>query len=281
MTVVGDPCGSPVDGGYYGPEQTPNDDRDHATRLTVGVGYGACVQMPTDVDWYDVVLPSTGQGGYLTIALSAVGQGTVLKDDLYAAATNGLIHTTVGSNPGSSLYTWIAAVAGTPLRVAVYGEFNDARATGPYTITASFQAAVEASEPNNDRAHATPISLATATQGVFFRGFIDDMMISDPADYYKVTLPAAGMMTATLTNISATLRGNLALYDSAGGLLTTVGSANDTAGADAQLTYSASAAGTYYVTVTERNLGDVPLAGDGRNLPDVASHPYTLTVTSP
>ena len=73
----------------------------------------------------------------------------------------------------------------------------------------------------------------------------------------------------------------IAALQAAGFLGTVTTVVLDTAGADAQLTYSASAAGTYYVTVTERNLGDVPLAGDGRNLPDVASHPYTLTVTSP
>ena len=107
------------------------------------------------------------------------------------------------------------------------------------------------------------------------------MTVSDPSDYYKITLPAAGMLSATVTNISSSLRGGMALYDSAGGSLATADSANETFGADAQVAYSAAAAGTYYVLVTEPHLGDVPLVGEGRTLPDIATQPYTLTVTSP
>jgi hypothetical protein len=107
------------------------------------------------------------------------------------------------------------------------------------------------------------------------------MTITDPSDYYKVTLPAPGMLSATVTNISESLRGGIVLHDSSGGMLANADSANDTDGADALLTYSVSAAGTYYVLVTEEHLGDVPLVGQGRTLPDIATHPYTLTVTSP
>ena len=107
------------------------------------------------------------------------------------------------------------------------------------------------------------------------------MTITDPSDYYKITLPAAGMLSATVTGISSSLRGEVALYDSAGGSLVTADSANETPGADAQLMYSAATSGTYYVLVTEPHLGDVPLVGEGRTLPDIATQPYTLTVTSP
>ena len=280
-TVIGDPCGPPADAGGYGPESVSNNDREHATMLSVGVGYGACIQTPTDVDWYTVTVPSTGQGGYLTIGLTGVAQTASLRTDLYSASTNGLIHTTYSSNAGSSLYTWVAVAAGAPFNVAVSGEFADSRAVGAYTFTASFQPAVEPNEPNNDRAQATPLGLGTPVQGLFFRGYIDDMTTTDPSDYYKITLPAAGMLSATVTGISTSLRGEVALYDSAGGLLVSADSANETFGADAQIMYSASTAGTYYVLVTEPHLGDVPLVGDGRTLPDIATQPYTLTVTSP
>ncbi len=280
-TVIGDPCGAPADAGYYGPESVANNDRDHATMLSVGVGYAACIQTPTDVDWYTVTVPSTGQGGYLTIGVTAVAQTATLRTDLYSASTNGLIHTTYGSNAGSSLYTWVAGAAGAPFNVAVSGYFADSRAVGAYTFTASFQAAVEPNEPNNDRAHATPLGLGTPLQGLFFRGYIDDVTVTDPSDYYKVTLPAAGMVSATVTSISSSLRGEVALYDSAGGLLVNADSANETFGADAQIMYSASASGTYYVLVTEPHPDDVSLVGEGRTLPGIATQPYTLTVTSP
>ena len=280
-TVNGDPCGAPGDAGDYGPEAVPNNDREHATMLSVGVGYAACIQTPTDVDWYTVTVPSTGQGGYLTIGVTAVAQTATLRTDLYAASTNGLIHTNFGSNAGASLYTWVAAAAGAPFNVAVSGYFADSRAVGAYTFTASFQPAVEPNEPNNDRAHATPLALGAPIQGLFFRGYIDDLTMTDPSDYYKITLPAAGMLSATVTGISSSLRGQVVLYDSAGGLLAMADSASETFGADADTTYSASAAGTYYVLVTEAHLGDVPLVGEGRTLPDIATQPYTLTVTSP
>jgi len=85
----------------------------------------------------------------------------------------------------------------------------------------------------------------------------------------------------SVTDISTNLRGDLVLYDSAGGQLTTATSASNSFGADADLTYSVSTAGTYYLLVTEEFPGEVPLVGSGRTLPDIASHPYTLTVTSP
>ncbi len=178
-TVIGDPCGAPADGGYYGPEAVPNNDRDHATVLSIGVGYAACIQTPTDVDWYTVTVPSTGQGGYLTIGLTAVAQTASLRTDLYSASTNGLIHTNDGSNAGASVYTWLAAAAGAPFNIAVSGVNADSRAVGAYTFTASFQPAVEANEPNNDRAHATPLALGTPIQGLFFRGYVDDTTITD------------------------------------------------------------------------------------------------------
>jgi Bacterial pre-peptidase C-terminal domain len=278
--VLGDPCGAPADAGGYLPESVPNNDRQHATTLSVAAGYGACIQTGTDVDWYTITTPSIGQGGYLTIAVTAVAQNALLRSDLYSASTNGLIYTTNSPNPGSSIYTWIAAAPGAPFNFAVYGFYMDSRAVGAYTITVAFQAAVEPNEPNNDRAHATPVTLGTPIQGLYFRGYVDDATITDPSDYYKVTLPAAGIVTAAVTNISASVRGGVTLFDASGGQLATAISANGTAGADAVLTYSAPAAGSYYVYVGEPFIGDIPLVGSGRTLPDVATHPYTLTVTS-
>jgi Bacterial pre-peptidase C-terminal domain len=279
--IEGDPCGAPVDGGTYNPESVANNDRTHATPLGIGQGYGACLQAATDVDWYTITVPAAGQGGYLTIAVTSVAQTAVLRDDLYSASTNGLIYRTDSPNPGSSVYTWIAAAPSAPFNVAVSGVFNDARAVGAYTIAATFQPAVEPTEPNNDRAHATPLTLGTPIQGLFFRGYADDLTITDPADYYKLTLPAAGMVTADLTNVSSTLRGQVTLLDASGGQLANVQSTNATFGADADLTYNATTSGTYYVLVNEPSLGDVPLVGSGRTLPDIASHQYTLTVTAP
>lgn len=279
--VEGDPCGPPGDAGTYGPESVANNDRGHATQLAVGEQYGACIQTPTDVDWYTFTAPSVGQGGYLTVALTNVDQTTVLKADLYAASTNGLIYTNTAPNLGSSLYTWIAVTPGVPLNFAVYGQFMDSRAVGAYTISTSFQAAVEPTEPNNSRAQATPVTLGTPVQGLFFRGYIDDVTMSDPSDYYKVTLATAGSVAASVTDISSNLRGDLVLYDSSGGQLMTATSASNSFGADADLTYSVSTAGTYYLLVTEEFPGEVPLVGSGRTLPDIATHPYTLTVTSP
>ena len=279
--VEGDPCGPLGDAGTYGPESTPNNNRGHATSLAVGEQYGACIQTSTDVDWYTFTAPSVGQGGYLTIALTNVDQTTLLKADLYAASTNGLIYTNTAANLGSSVYTWVALAPGVPLNFAVYGEYMDSRAVGAYTISTSFQPAVEPTEPNNSRAQATPVTLGTPVQGLFFRGYVDDETTTDPSDYYKFTLAAAGSVTASVTNISTALRGDLVLYDSAGGQLATATSASNSFGADADLTYSVSTAGTYYLLVTEEFTGDVPLVGSGRTLPDIASQPYTLTVTSP
>ena len=149
-TVIGDPCGAPADAGYYGPESVSNNDREHATMLSVGVGYAACIQTPTDVDWYTVTAPSTGQGGYLTIAVTAVAQTATLRTDLYSASTNGLIHTTYGSNAGSSLYTWLAAAAGAPFNVAVSGYFSGCCAGRRPRSASAFSPRLKQTEPNND-----------------------------------------------------------------------------------------------------------------------------------
>ncbi|HVX93708.1 MAG TPA: PPC domain-containing protein [Polyangia bacterium] len=281
-TVVFDPC-VPVDGGFA-PEPTPpgaaslNDDRDHSTSLPVETSYSACLQTGADVDFYDVAVPAGGQGGFVVVSLTNVS--AQIWATISSAATNATVLDFANPNPGANAYAWFAVAAGAEFRVAVFGAFKDSRSIGAYTITARYVQALEPNEPNEDRAHATPLALGTPVQGLFFLGLEDDTVLTDPSDWFKVTLPA-GAMTASLTNVAANLRGQLRLFD-AGGAQLAEAIAN-TFGADVTLTQTIATAGTYYVRVNQ-GFGDLNAnatkGANSRTLPPSATQPYSLTVTA-
>jgi hypothetical protein len=281
-TVVFDPC-VPVDGGFA-PEPIPsaspslNDDRDHSTSLPLETSYSACLQTGADVDFYDFTVPAGGQGGFVVVSLSNVS--AQIWATISSAATNATVLDFANPNPGANAYAWFAAAAGAEFRVAVFGQFKDGRSVGAYTITARYTPAVEPNEPNEDRAHATPLALGTTVSGLFFLGLEDDTVLTDPSDWFKVTLPV-GSVTASLTNVPPNLRAQLRLYDATGAQLGE--SVATTFGADVTLTQPIGTAGTYYVRVNQ-GFGDLNAnaikAANSRTLPPSAAQPYSLTVTA-
>lgn len=271
-TAAGDPC-VPAGSGYA-PESMPNDDRDQATHLALNTATPGCLQAETDVDFYQFTIPSDAQGGFVTISATNLGPMTIVGVKILSASTNGVLDSVASAKVGTSVYAWFPAAAGATFLVSVDYSFSDVVNLGPYTLTAAYQASVEPNEPNDDRAHATPIQSGTSASGMFFSGFVDDQTPRGGDDFFKVTLPV-GMASVKLSGVAAELTATLAMYDATGALVTRKDAA--AAGADVQLTQAIATAGVYYVDVTCDFAGP---AMHGATLPTWATKPYALLVTS-
>jgi hypothetical protein len=276
--VTGDRC-VPADGGVA-PEQTANDDRDHATALALATPFGGCLQALPDVDYYEFTIPAGSvQGGWAVVRVTDLATQSYLRLKVFSALDNGLIQEVASRTDGADASAFFAAKAGTKFRASVSKYNDDPRYVGPYTISVSFQAVPEPGEPNSTRAQASVIQPGVAFQGIYFAGL--DLSTGPPAadwmDWFRVTLPAGGA-TVSLTDGPSDVMGAVDFYDPLGTSLMHVDAL--TLGADIKIAATAAAAGDYFVSVTQRNCCALP-AGQGAILPVYASHPYTLTVTSP
>jgi hypothetical protein len=273
-STVGDPC-VPGDGGYA-PEVVSNDDRNSATPLPFMTTLVGCLQVATDVDYYQFTTPPAVQGGFVMVTVGDVGSTNQVYATLYSASTNGSLGAAQSSGNGASANFWFAAKGESSFRIGVTSNYSH---IGPYTITATWQEAVEPGEPNNDRAHAVPMQVGTPVQGLFFSGYADDTVLTDQSDYFKVTLPT-GMSSLKLTNVASDMRGDLKLLDTNGVQLSDTGSS--TYGADLVVTPNITTAGDYYIVIASAYSGlSSPKGFTTKTLPMWATQPYTLTVTTP
>jgi len=121
-----------------------------------------------------------------------------------------------------------------------------------YTASWSFTSRVDCYEPNDTLATAKAIPMENPIQASFIAGFRDSnslLVTSEPTlDFYRFELHAPTAVRITLSDVVATVRPRLILYDEAG---STVGSAAlaPAAGQNAVLTSGTLAAGWYRVRV--------------------------------
>jgi hypothetical protein len=275
---AGDPCVAAAMG--FAPEVTPNEDRDHATPLALGATYPGCLQVVSDIDYYQFTVPAgSAQGGWVVVRVGNVTARGMVLTTVFAAADNGRIVEMGSRTEGADTVAHFSARAGTVFRVMVTNRFQDPARNGAYSITVTFQEATEVGEPNNLRPQATPVQLGTPAQGRYFAGMEQSTApaVADWFDWFRVSLPAAPV-TVLVSNGPLDIPVTVVLYD---GLGAEIKRANSfTAGADVQLTHTIPTAGDYHVVVVPTNCCALP-AGEGATLPAYASQPYTLTVTSP
>jgi hypothetical protein len=178
---------------------------------------------------------------------------------------------------GGSMFGAFAGKAGATFRIKVE-RFSVTSAT-PYTLTATFTGVNDTNEPNDDNAHATPLTIGTPASGYLFAGYEDGTPPMDIAwdDRFKVTVPE-GEMTFTL-NVPPGIDGAITLYDANGSGIDS--GADSTPGATVILkhTFTSSEAGVCYVAVAPyvnaqyQTKLSTPFG--------FWTTPYTLTVTGP
>lgn len=271
--VNGDPCNG-------GTETTPNEDRDHATAYMLGSQYLACLQSDTDVDFYQFTIPATpAQGGYVKVSVTDVGMDGNISVHAFAAHDNGEFDSDRNSTGGGSVFLWFGGKAGATFRVEVTKYISVSKPT-PYKLLMQYFGINDVNEPNDDNAHATPITVGKAVTGYFFAGLEDS---TDPAaaaweDRFKVTLPA-GDVTVALTNIASDMTGQVKLYNPLG---SEIGVASDsTAGSSVVLKHTVAAGDAGDCIVLVNPYLTRTTRGQGSTIPVFYTQPYTLTVTTP
>ncbi|MCA1825948.1 MAG: hypothetical protein ABR567_02770 [Myxococcales bacterium] len=186
-------------------EREPNDRAEDATPLQSGVAIQGAFSSASDVDWYRLALPSIAPGQFLRIETSmpvelearALSDAALLWSARTAFARNLSLHlgerpfveTPDGGDDGGSFH--LPEPAG-------YYLVLKSRTPGAYTLTATAESgpADMEQEPNDDRAHATPLQ-TTAT------GYISP---AGDQDWYRLSSDAGTVLHAELSS------GDLAVY---------------------------------------------------------------------
>jgi len=270
--------GGPVDS-CGSPESTPNEDRDHATPYTLGAATKACLQTDSDIDFYEFTLPATPvQGGFVKVQMTDVGTGGNTSMTVYAAHDNGEFIEAHNVTSGGSSFLYFAGKAGAKFRIKVERYVAFSMAT-PYTLTAAFTGVNDTNEPNDDNAHATPITVGTPASGYFFAGREDSTPPAETAweDRFKVTLPE-GQSTFTLT-VPPEIDGEIDIYNALGSALDSESDSTLGSTVVLQHDFTSNEAGVVYISV--HPYVRHPLDGTGSTTPGFWSTPYTLTVTTP
>ena len=140
----------------------------------------------------------------------------------------------------------------------------------------------DVNEPNDDNAHATPLTLGTPAKGYLLAGFEQSTAPTDSAweDRFKLTLPATGALRVVLSDLPSGdtgINGAVTLYNSLG---QTLDSAYDvTHGASVVLDFTLTAAAAGDAIVVVKPFTKPALVAGGSTLPTFVSQPYTLTAT--
>jgi hypothetical protein len=267
--MSGDPCSA---------ETQPNEDRDHATPFALNADVKLCLQNKNDVDFYELKTPDMPvQGGYYVVKVTEVGTTGGVRATAQAAADNGDVQEETGSS-GVSVFFWFNAKAGATFRLRVEW-YTGGTEPVPYTLRVDYHGVADDNEPNDVRASATPMTVATPIHGYLFAGYENSTSIPNTAweDWFKVALPGSTTVEIALTDLASDIGATVVLFDKNG---VNLDQKSQTDGASVVWTPSIDdtmAAGDYYLKVTQYTGGYTK--DNGSTVPAYLTQPYTLTVT--
>ncbi|MCH2393774.1 MULTISPECIES: Calx-beta domain-containing protein [Oceanibaculum] len=180
----------------------------------------------SDVDWIRLPMAS---GETYNITVSGANASISLISDSSTLATSGSSISHTALHPSSGYF------------VAVSG-------SGSYSITVDGVAATDLA----DEAGASTATTATLAAGGTAAGVINGTNTSPDADWFAVQLTAGASyswsMTPVNSPVGATAGGSLKLYDSSGNDITSDTSWDASAWTGANLSFTPSAGGTYYLS---------------------------------
>jgi hypothetical protein len=239
-----------------------------------------------------ITAPSDAGGGYVTVRLQANNAGIrPLLDVQVLPLVSGSIFTEATDpavNPVPSLLEMVFEVApGRQYQLTLRAASAPSGTIFPqgYTASWSFTSRVDCYEPNDTLATAKAIPLENPINASFIAGFRDSNSLpvtSEPTlDFYRFELHAPTAVRITLSDVVATVRPRLTLYNAAG---STVGSAAlaPAAGQNAVLTSGTLAAGWYRVRVDTGNppalAREAHTSRENETIPPHFLQNYTLVV---
>ena len=218
-------------------EREPNDDGLNPNVIELGKTVKAAIGPGRDADVFTFTTPPTHRDW---IRVEVRNQSTTLEPNvqLYDADKANIGSTSNTTAGGDANYEFVAAPA-TSYSVRVASHYGSAN--GVYLVRVVAKKAYDAAEPNDDLLRAWRIEEGTAVKA----GIMD----KHDVDLFQVAgANVDRQMTVTVTNASATLRPNLAVYDAS---KTQIGSADNTT-AGGNLTYSFKATkGPIYLRVAD------------------------------
>jgi hypothetical protein len=265
-----DRCGNPDPG---------NNDAAHATPYTLGTSYTGCIQDYNDRDFLQLTAPDSPGGGYIVVTFAG---GTALTPDafMFVAGDPIYIFESSANHPGDGLTFWFAAAAAVTYEMRVEDVFGSVVGAS-YTFEASFFPVHDASEPNDDRATATPLALGTPIQALAYAGYYSDSNFSGIGwqDWYHVVL-GGGAATVSITHTSPLFYMEAYVFNTDDPFAGIAGYGTNApmVGTDLQFTIPAPVTPGNYVVRVEPTTP--PMAwGGGSTPPSYATDPYTLVVT--
>ena len=270
-TVLG-PCGVP--------EAEPNDTRDLATPYVLGSTVIACIGTPADKDLYSFTAPVTdAAGGYVMLSFTDVGATGDMDLTLFSAADNSSIDEEYKTDPGASLFAYLAVAPGVTYRIQV-AQFSSSDVPVRYTMKAAYVPIADAYEPNDTKDTAKPIAVATPIMASLSAGYVSDPYKGEAfADWYSVPL-AVGPATITFANAPTDIAGDIQLLDPNGEQVDEKYTLTN--GANVTLTADVKTAGIYKFAVQPFSGAPRPADSTVAGVsPDHFTRLYTLTVTQP
>jgi hypothetical protein len=234
-------------------ESEPNDDMLTTNAVPLGKWVTGAIGGGKDADYFVFTTPETHRDW---IRIELQNRSTTLEPrlELFDAekTSRGEVHKTT---PGAdAIYGFVASPA-TRYLVRVSNYYG--ASTGVYLLRVAATQAYDAHEPNDDILHAKAVTLGEPVAAAIMDG--RDM------DHFAFTAgDEETAIEATVQNRSATLRPEIAVYDSSKALIASV--KNTTAGGDTSYTFKTKPGGSYFVRVRDYYTG---AAGD-----------YTLSIAA-
>jgi len=212
-------------------ENEPNDEFSKAVEIGLDEEVKGFFFPYHDCDWFKVNVTTAG---ILKIEVSEVPTYCEAHINLYDADANWLAGITSGE--GSPVTLTYDALPG-----IYYFKIDDYwdRSEEPYKFKVTLEEAPDAYEPNNDFAHATPITDAKLNAYIFKSG---------DNDWFKAYVSSTGTISAEITNVpSPYMKMRIEIYDKNNRWLT--GATAPSEGEPVSVSYDVTTAGTYYFRI--------------------------------
>ncbi|MFK7946700.1 MAG: pre-peptidase C-terminal domain-containing protein, partial [Saprospiraceae bacterium] len=186
---------------YAQTEIEPNDNFSQAQTVATGT-IQASINPDYDKDYFKITIP---RAGVLTVDVTNVGSNIPLYVGLYDQNQN-LLDATWASSGGNISFEELVNSAGIYYFQFRSNSTSSSARSNPqlHNITFGLDTS-DVYEWNNDFASATEMSYDTTIQGqIRSRG---------DEDFYKVTIPKSGVLTASINNVGSNIPLYLGLYD--------------------------------------------------------------------
>jgi hypothetical protein len=214
----------------------PNDQAGDSTEIGFGQAVSGHICPVDDVDFYKLYVDSAG---IMTVKFDQVPSDMKTRIDLYNKNMNWVTRKDA-SNPGDDVTMEVDLPGPAAHYIAISDLDRKARAD-PYSFQATFRAAPDAHEPNNQVGDSTELSLGQLTTGYICP--VDDV------DFYMIRLDSSAILKAQLESVPADMKARIDLYGKNFNWITRKDASNP--GDAITLESDLGGAGVYYLAISD------------------------------